>query len=160
MLTRRGAAFGREEGTAATMDIADVFDALPSGVPESEHHRLIHELETSIDHLVRSNRELEEYMSEHGFEKDLRVAVGENIAVIARRRAVLEDLQKQVGVAAVRVPVQEQQPQAAAAGLPAAAPGEEGGVAAGCGGGGGEAQRDAATAMSGGEETTVDGIYL
>ena len=33
-------------------------------------------------------------MKEEGFDKDLREAIGENIVCIARRRAILEDLQK------------------------------------------------------------------
>ena len=34
------------------------------------------------------------HMKEEGFDKDLREAIGENIVCIARRRAILEDLQK------------------------------------------------------------------
>ncbi|KAJ1463163.1 hypothetical protein M885DRAFT_610181 [Pelagophyceae sp. CCMP2097] len=46
-----------------------------------------------IKHLVRSNAELEEFMRENGHDKDLRDAVGENIVVIARKRAELGSLQ-------------------------------------------------------------------
>ena len=62
----------------------------------SENDRLIAQIEHQIEHLVRSNAELEEHMREHGNDKELRTAVGENIVSIARRRAIIEDLQKGV----------------------------------------------------------------
>ena len=65
---------------------------------ESEVGRTIASLELSIHHLERSNAELEVFMKENGPDKELRVAIGENIIVIARRKAILEDLQKQAGV--------------------------------------------------------------
>ena len=64
--------------------------------PEAEIERLIAEIENQINHLARSNRELEEFMLENGNDKELRTAIGENIAVIARRRAAVEDLKKQL----------------------------------------------------------------
>ena len=64
--------------------------------PEAEIQRLIAHVENQINHLVRSNRELEEFMAENGNDKELRTAIGENIAVIARRRAILDDLKKQL----------------------------------------------------------------
>jgi TolA-binding protein len=67
---------------------------------EGEAARLIHELETQVEHLVRSNRELEEFMRESGEQKELREAIGENIVTIARRRAILEDLYQQIGAPA------------------------------------------------------------
>ena len=73
------------------MDISEV-----SSRPEGEVTRLIKDLENSIHHLVRSNKELEEFMKETGNDKELRTAVGENVVIIARRRAILEDLQKSV----------------------------------------------------------------
>jgi hypothetical protein len=60
--------------------------------PEDEVQRLIVQLENSVAHLQRSNVELEEFMAENGNDKELRTAIGENIVVIARRRAILEDL--------------------------------------------------------------------
>ena len=60
--------------------------------PEDEVQRLIAQLENSVAHLQRSNVELEEFMAENGNDKELRTAIGENIVVIARRRAILEDL--------------------------------------------------------------------
>ena len=65
----------------------------------TEASRLIKDLEHSIHHLQRSNTELEEHMKEHGFDKELRVAIGENVVIIARRQAILEDLRKQAGMA-------------------------------------------------------------
>jgi hypothetical protein len=41
-------------------------------------------------------------MAENGVDKELREAIGENIVAIARRRAILEDLQKH-GAAAFTV---------------------------------------------------------
>ena len=69
---------------------------------ESEVSRLIKDLEHQISHLVRSNAELEEFMKENGEQKELRTAIGENIVTIARRRAVLEDLMRQAGIAPAR----------------------------------------------------------
>ena len=77
------------------MDIAD--EAAPI---ESEGLRLIRDLEHQIEHLARSNRELEAFMQENGDQKELRTAVGENIVTIARRRAVLADMRKQLGLQA------------------------------------------------------------
>lgn len=65
---------------------------------ETEYERLIRELEVQISHLVRSNKELEEFLQENGEQKELRVAIGENIVTIARRRAMMEDLQRQAGL--------------------------------------------------------------
>ena len=79
-----------------------------SGVPpaekefettESEVERLIRDMEHQIAHLVRSNKELEEFMKEEGQNKELRKAIGENIVSIARRRAMVEDLRQQAGLA-------------------------------------------------------------
>ena len=67
--------------------------------PDAEMSRLIKDLEHQINHLVRSNAELEEFMRESGEQKELRVAIGENIVTIARRRAILEDLYQQAGMA-------------------------------------------------------------
>ena len=69
------------------MDIERVLEK-----PEDEIKRLILQLENSVAHLQRSNVELEEFMAENGNDKELRSAIGENIVVIARRRAILEDL--------------------------------------------------------------------
>ena len=69
------------------MDIERVLEK-----PEDEVKRLILQLENSVAHLQRSNVELEEFMAENGNDKELRSAIGENIVVIARRRAILEDL--------------------------------------------------------------------
>lgn len=76
----------------------------------------VKEIESQIEHLVRSNREMEEHMTESGHDPDLRQAVGENsapfvsirslpsfspvhvalaVVSIARRRAIFEDLRKQ-----------------------------------------------------------------
>ena len=66
------------------------------GKSESEIARRVGELQNSIQHLVRSNKELEEYMAENGFDKELKVAIGENVVIIARRRAILEELEKQM----------------------------------------------------------------
>lgn len=73
------------------MDMEQLFER-----PEGEVQRLIAHLENSVTHLVRSNKELEEYMAETGNDKELRAAIGENIVIIARRRAILEDLQKSI----------------------------------------------------------------
>merc|ERR1712070_571303 len=70
---------------------------MPDG--EGEVGRLIGELEHSISHLQRSNEELEAHMKEHGHDADLRSAIGENIVVIAKRKAMIEDLRKQAGLA-------------------------------------------------------------
>ena len=83
-----------------------------SGVPpaekefettESEVERLIRDMEHQIAHLVRSNKELEEFMKEEGQNKELRKAIGENIVSIARRRAMAEDLRQQAGLAPARM---------------------------------------------------------
>ena len=83
-----------------------------SGVPpaekefettESEVERLIRDMEHQIAHLVRSNKELEEFMKEEGQNKELRKAIGENIVSIARRRAMVEDLRQQAGLAPARM---------------------------------------------------------
>ena len=66
--------------------------------PQTEAGRLIRDMEHQIEHLVRSNKELEEYMRENGEDKELRVAIGENIVTIARRRAMLDDLMRQAGL--------------------------------------------------------------
>lgn len=71
-----------------------------SGEPEAT--RLVRELQSQIEHLVRSNKEMEEFMSENGQQKELRDAIGENIVIIARRRAILEDLIEQAGGAPAR----------------------------------------------------------
>ena len=68
-----------------------------SGKP-SEAEQTVAALEHSIFHLERSNAELEAHMKEHGHDRELRQAVGENIIVIARRKAILEDLRKQAGM--------------------------------------------------------------
>jgi hypothetical protein len=72
--------------------------------PDAEAARLVQDLEHQIDHLVRSNRELEEFLKDNteldaAGQKELRVAIGENIVTIARRRAILEDLYQQAGMA-------------------------------------------------------------
>ena len=54
----------------------------------------IKELQNSIAHLLRSNKEMEEIIAESGPDKELRDAIGENIVVIARRKAILADLLK------------------------------------------------------------------
>jgi len=56
--------------------------------------RQIAEIENQIFHLNRSNQELEAHLKEHGHDPELRAAIGENIVSIAKRRAILEDLQK------------------------------------------------------------------
>ena len=38
-------------------------------------------------------------MKENGHDSELRKAIGENVVVIARRKAILEDLRKQAGIA-------------------------------------------------------------
>ena len=52
----------------------------------------VKELQNSIAHLLRSNKEMEEIIAESGPDKELRDAIGENIVVIARRKAILADL--------------------------------------------------------------------
>ena len=74
---------------------ANSASALPK---DSEAGRAIAALEISIHHLERSNYELEDFIKENGHDRDLRQAIGENIAVIARCKAVLEDLRKQAGI--------------------------------------------------------------
>jgi len=54
----------------------------------------VKELQNSIAHLLRSNKEMEEIIAESGPDKELRDAIGENIVVIARRKAILADLLK------------------------------------------------------------------
>ena len=72
----------------------------PAKAPaEGEIGRTLQALDHSISHLERSNRELEEHMREHGHDKALREAIGENILVIARRKAIAADLRKQAGMA-------------------------------------------------------------
>ena len=70
----------------------------PVVTADSEPGRVIAALELSIHHLQRSNAELEEFMRDNGHDKSLREAIGENIAIIARRKAQLEDLRKQAGI--------------------------------------------------------------
>ena len=72
---------------------------------ESEIGRLISQLENQIAHLARSNKELEDFMKENGEQKELRVAIGENIVTIAKRRAMVEDLQRQAGLAPAKASV-------------------------------------------------------
>lgn len=94
---------------AVAMDTAD---PTPAG---GEVERLIADIEHQISHLVRSNQELEEFMSENGQEKELREAIGENIVTIAKRRAIIADLRKQHGLA------DDAPPMASGAATPAAA---------------------------------------
>eukprot|EP00308_Calcidiscus_leptoporus_P002224 CAMPEP_0119376838 /NCGR_PEP_ID=MMETSP1334-20130426/41596_1 /TAXON_ID=127549 /ORGANISM="Calcidiscus leptoporus, Strain RCC1130" /LENGTH=106 /DNA_ID=CAMNT_0007395531 /DNA_START=9 /DNA_END=329 /DNA_ORIENTATION=+ len=56
----------------------------------------IRELQGQVHHLARSNAELEAYLLENGHDPELRAAIGENIVAIARRQAIIEDLQKLV----------------------------------------------------------------
>merc|ERR1719399_2053041 len=113
-------------------DLRALVDAAAAAVPpgdaakgdaassESEAGRMIASLEHSIHHLQRSNRELEEHMKEFGNDKTLREAIGENILVIARRKAQLEDLRKQAGLPATPAPTAV--PMVAAAEPPTALP--------------------------------------
>ena len=52
------------------------------------------ELENQIHHLTRSNAEMKEILETEGSDPDLRGAIGENIVAIARRKAILADLQE------------------------------------------------------------------
>ena len=70
----------------------------PAAEPDNEILRQIDELENQVRHLRRSNAELEEHMRENGNDHELRAAVGENIVAIAKRCAIIEDLQKLVPV--------------------------------------------------------------
>ena len=92
----------------AMMDTTDPTPAV------GEVERLIADIEHQISHLVRSNQELEEFMSENGQEKELREAIGENIVTIAKRRAIIADLRKQHGLP-------DDAPVASGAATPAAA---------------------------------------
>mmetsp|Transcript_22627 Transcript_22627/g.48849 ORF Transcript_22627/g.48849 Transcript_22627/m.48849 type:complete len:140 (-) Transcript_22627:374-793(-) len=60
----------------------------------NEVERQVNELHNQIHHLARSNAELEQHLREHGHDAELRAAIGENIVAIAKRRAIMEDLQK------------------------------------------------------------------
>lgn len=53
----------------------------------------IKELEHTVEHLVRSNAEMEEFLATEP-DKEIRKAIGENIVTISRRRAIIEDLRK------------------------------------------------------------------
>ena len=75
----------------------------------------IKELQNSIAHLLRSNKEMEEIIAESGPDKELRDAIGENIVVIARRKAILADLLKLLA--------ETEQPAAATAAPPLTADG-------------------------------------
>mmetsp|Transcript_13580 Transcript_13580/g.40458 ORF Transcript_13580/g.40458 Transcript_13580/m.40458 type:complete len:109 (-) Transcript_13580:24-350(-) len=81
----------------------------------------INEEERAVEHLVRSNRELEAFLKETP-DPELREAVGENIVIIARKRAALQSLyekrEKQGGPAAPPAPPPP--PPAAAIALPPA----------------------------------------
>ena len=91
---------------ADAMDMAVAMESEePSGTPLEFQ---IRELENQIKHLVRSNAELEAYIAESGPDKELRVAIGENIVSIARRRAILEDMQKQVSLLSAPVPAAQE----------------------------------------------------
>mmetsp|Transcript_16546 Transcript_16546/g.41712 ORF Transcript_16546/g.41712 Transcript_16546/m.41712 type:complete len:101 (-) Transcript_16546:51-353(-) len=93
--------------TCEPMDQSDLLAPEPpaSDVLESQ----IHALENQIAHLTRSNAEMEEHMAAAGFDKELRVAIGENIVAIARRKAILEDMCK-ARLAAAPQPVAEERP--------------------------------------------------
>ena len=102
----------RRAPARAQRAIMDEVGMKGSGVPpaekefettESEVERLIRDMEHQIAHLVRSNKELEEFMKEEGQNKELRKAIGENIVSIARRRAMVEDLRQQAGLAPARM---------------------------------------------------------
>ena len=108
----RVAAPRRRARARAQRAIMDEVGMKGSGVPpaekefettESEVERLIRDMEHQIAHLVRSNKELEEFMKEEGQNKELRKAIGENIVSIARRRAMVEDLRQQAGLAPARM---------------------------------------------------------
>ena len=63
--------------------------ALAVEATDPELEATIAEEEHQIKHLVRSNAELEAFLAESP-DRDLREAVGENIVVIARKRAALQ----------------------------------------------------------------------
>jgi len=110
---RPRAASSQQQRSIATRTMDEV-GMKGSGVPpaekefettESEVERLIRDMEHQIAHLVRSNKELEEFMKEEGQNKELRKAIGENIVSIARRRAMVEDLRQQAGLAPAKAAV-------------------------------------------------------
>lgn len=88
----------------------------------------IAEMENQIAHLVRSNDELQEFLRAAPGDTDLRDAVGENIVVMARKRAALQTLvdRRERGVFA---PAGAPPPLPPAAAIPAAeAPTQAGAV--------------------------------
>ena len=96
---RRGrarAALADEDATGMDVD-APYAAAEPSDATTADGAPIagqIKELQNSIAHLLRSNKEMEEIIAESGPDKELRDAIGENIVVIARRKAILADLLK------------------------------------------------------------------
>ena len=95
---------------ASPMDLDAPASEQIEGKSESEIARRVQELENSIHHLVRSNKELDEYMAENGFDKELKVAIGENVVIIARRRAIVEELEKQISGGVSLAPPSDAQP--------------------------------------------------
>ena len=109
---------------------ASTAESTASASGESELARTIRDIEHQIEHLVRSNRELEDFLQSNGApsnisvchlrhvispahprpgftrpgeDKSLRMAIGENIVSIARRRAIVDDLQRrQAGASATQ----------------------------------------------------------
>jgi hypothetical protein len=95
---RRGRARRSPTPRATGMDVdAPYAAAEPSDATTADGAPIagqIKELQNSIAHLLRSNKEMEEIIAESGPDKELRDAIGENIVVIARRKAILADLLK------------------------------------------------------------------
>ncbi|KAH8044197.1 voltage-gated potassium channel [Aureococcus anophagefferens] len=76
----RGAASPRPDGDRPDPSAVDVSPELEAEIAEEEK---------AIEHLVRSNAELEAHLKDAP-DRELRAAVGENIVVIARKRAALQ----------------------------------------------------------------------
>jgi len=72
----------------------------------------IKELEHQNEHLVRSNAELQAHLAETPGtpDRELRMAIGENIVTIARRRAIIADLRKLMGSSGATIPMPETVP--------------------------------------------------
>jgi hypothetical protein len=82
----------------------------------TEKDRLIEELNAKYERLLQSNKELEEHMAENGNDKTLRDAIGENIVIVARYRAIVEDLEKGAPVSGTTHPIPTREPMDTASG--------------------------------------------
>jgi len=56
-------------------------------------------LENAVAHLLRSNQEIKEELSEHGRDPELKTAMEENIVIIAKYRARIESLREEINKA-------------------------------------------------------------